>query len=78
MSGEAFNRGVCRGNRSLWFGLVGEGSRRPIWIWGNPDSPSEEELCLRGAHSQWAMAGRLCLHLGYCFMVCFFPAKPLS
>lgn len=53
MSGKAFNRGVCRGNHSLWFGLVGEGSRRPIWIWGNPDSPSEPAWSTQPVGNGW-------------------------
>lgn len=56
---------------------MGDGSRRPVWIWGNPDSPSKKELSLPGAHSWWAMPRRLCLQPGYCFMVCFFFCKAI-
>lgn len=34
------------GNQSPWFGLEGKGSERPVWIWGDPDSPFEKELSL--------------------------------
>lgn len=41
----------------IWCG--GEGSGRPIWIWSNPDPPSEKELSLLGAQPEGHVRGAL-------------------
>lgn len=40
------HRCVHWGNHHPCFGLVGKGSGRPAWLWGDPDSPLEKELSL--------------------------------